>query len=214
MGSLYCWVSMFTVIREVEIGLRPDTLLPITIVKYTFPTQDSLNMLFLEGCDDKWFKTIIKYVAYIHIKMTRIVIFRACQHTLFVHFHISLIFLFMHLMELNTIRIYDPLDVYIFHHPVFFPPICHQTYFLLICLIIPQLGWLNIGGIRGINYQIYWREIGGNIGEVGNTRHLRNLSKVMKLRDKMKEVLLLHQTITPLLIFLKTRRLLIYQWVL
>ena len=39
----------------------------------------------------------------------------------------------------------------------------------------------------------------------GNIRYLRNLSKVMNLRDKLKEVVLLHQTITPLLICLKTR---------
>ena len=39
----------------------------------------------------------------------------------------------------------------------------------------------------------------------GNIRYLRNLSKVMNLRYKLKEVVLLHQTITPLLICLKTR---------
>ena len=35
---VYCWFSMFMVMIEIKICLRPATLLPITMVDYTFST--------------------------------------------------------------------------------------------------------------------------------------------------------------------------------
>ena len=44
---VYFWFSMFMVMRELHICLRPSTFLPITTVDYTFPTQCSLKMILL-----------------------------------------------------------------------------------------------------------------------------------------------------------------------
>ena len=57
---------MFMVMREVGIGLRPYTLLHITMMYYISSTQVSLKKLLQEVCEEKLFKTVIKDESYIH----------------------------------------------------------------------------------------------------------------------------------------------------
>ena len=122
-----CWVFMFVVIREVEIGLRPATFLHITMVDYTFSTQGSLKNPFKGGAEEKICKIVIKAMSYIHILIILIIPIILIQafhlaliqtfhhtfilgfhHTLFVRVHISLLLLFVHLMEFLTSRVYHP----------------------------------------------------------------------------------------------------------
>ena len=56
VGLVDCWVYMFMVIIEVDIGLIPATLINITITENKFPTQGSFKMLFLGVCEDKTLK--------------------------------------------------------------------------------------------------------------------------------------------------------------
>ena len=68
------WDCMFMDMRVVDIGLRPSTLLPITMVDYKISTQGYLKMIFLRVFYRKIFKTVIKTVAYIHIKTISIIL--------------------------------------------------------------------------------------------------------------------------------------------
>ena len=74
VGLEYCWVSMIMVMLEVEIGLRPSKLLHITMVNYTWYDQGSLRMLFQGVHEKKTFKTSIKDVSYIQIKIILIIL--------------------------------------------------------------------------------------------------------------------------------------------
>ena len=69
-----CQVFLFMVIGEVYIGLRPSTFLHTTILDYTFSTQGYLKNLFQGLCKEKIFKTVIKAVSYIHIKIILIIL--------------------------------------------------------------------------------------------------------------------------------------------
>ena len=73
---------MFMVMREVEIGLIPATLLNINMVEYTFSTKGSLKKLLQGVCEEEIFKTVIKDVSYIHIKIVLIILIQEFQHTL------------------------------------------------------------------------------------------------------------------------------------
>ena len=53
--------------------------------------------------------------------------------------------------------------------------------------------------LGGINAQIYLRLEGDMIGKEGKKRLIMSLSQVMKVWDKMKEVVFLHQMINTLL---------------
>ena len=55
VGLVGFWVAMFIVMREVEMGLRPDTLLPINIVENEVPPQGSYKMFL--NCSER-----IKYL--------------------------------------------------------------------------------------------------------------------------------------------------------
>ena len=148
VGVVYCWFYLLIFIIEVYMGLIPATCIPQNLVDNTVPTQVSINIIFLGVCEYKLFKTVIRDVAYFHIKIILIILIQAfhhtliqaCRHTLFVRVRISLIILFIHLMELYTILVYHPLSIYIIHHTVFFPHPCHQTYLLLICSLVCQIG--------------------------------------------------------------------------
>ena len=94
---------------------------------------------FHRGFQGFFFKKFIKDVAYTHIKMILIILIQACHHTLFVYLHIALLLLFMQLMELYTIRIYHPLDIYIIQNTFFLPNLCQYIYFLLIFILVHQL---------------------------------------------------------------------------
>ena len=52
------------------IGFITATLLNITMVDYIFSTQGYLKNLFQGKCKEKIFKTFIKTVSYIHIKLS------------------------------------------------------------------------------------------------------------------------------------------------
>ena len=147
-------VSLLMVIREVCIYLTPENFLPITMVDYTFSTQGSFKMIFLGVYQDETFKTLIKYVDYIHTKTTHIILNQECNHTLFLCVNISIILLFMKLMDLHNIHIYHPQAIYVSHHPFLFPPPHHQNYFILICVPVPQVVLLNTGERGGTNYKI------------------------------------------------------------
>ena len=69
-----CWFSLFMAMREVEIGLRPANLLPITTVENIGPTQGYLTMLFIGVCNEILFRTVIKAVSYIHIKIVLVIV--------------------------------------------------------------------------------------------------------------------------------------------
>ena len=102
---------------------RPDTLLHITMADYILSTQISPKNTLQGVSEDKIFKKIIKDVSYIHIKIILIILIQVCHrtliqvchytliqkfhHTLFVHVHIVVLILFMHLTELHTIHIYN-----------------------------------------------------------------------------------------------------------
>ena len=69
-----CWFYLFMAMIEVDIGLRPANLLPITTMDNTGPTQGYLTMLFIGVCDDILFRTVIKAVSYIHIKIILVIL--------------------------------------------------------------------------------------------------------------------------------------------
>ena len=171
------------------IGIRRSTFLPIPMADNTLSTQGDLKMIFLGVCKEKWFKTVIKAVYYIHTKIILIILIQElnhaliqeCHHTIFVTVNTVLFLLFVHLMELYTIRIYHPLDIYIIHHTAFFPLPCCQTYFLLIFILINQ-GWLLNKWVIGVNNTKKWIVIGGGIGQGGKIKNLRNLINLRKIR--------------------------------
>ena len=80
MGLINFGVSLFMVMRELGIGLRPDTFSPIKMVDNKVPTQGYLKIIFPEVYKEKSFKTFIKAVACIHIKIVLIIIIQTCNH--------------------------------------------------------------------------------------------------------------------------------------
>ena len=130
LGLLYSWVYLFVETREVEIGIISSTSLHITMVDYAWSTQGSLRILFQGVFEDKIYKTVIKAVFNIHIKIILIILIQAfhnsfiqachhisiqnfyltliqvSHHTLFVYVHIALLLIYMHLMQFHTIHIY------------------------------------------------------------------------------------------------------------
>ena len=112
MILVYCCYFMFMVMREVNTGLIPATFIRITMVDYTVYTQDHLTNLFRGVCQEKMFKQVTQVVSHIHIKIIIIIIIQAYHHplihefyhTLFLFFHITLLILFMNLMELHPIH--------------------------------------------------------------------------------------------------------------
>ena len=52
---VYHWVSMFMVVRELEIDIRPSTFLYITMVDYKLSTQGYLKKILEEVCKEKIF---------------------------------------------------------------------------------------------------------------------------------------------------------------
>ena len=111
-------------------------------------------------------------------------------------------------MKFHTVKIYHPLDIHIVHQILFFPPPCSQKYFLLIGVLVHQGRWLTAGVIGGIIGQEYCLIIGWSLVEGGKLVELSNI------RDKLKELLLLHPTIPPLFICLPKDCLLKFQWIL
>ena len=49
LGLVYCWVFLFVVMREVYIGLRPDNVLHINMVDYTFLPK-APPKIYTKGC--------------------------------------------------------------------------------------------------------------------------------------------------------------------
>ena len=145
MLLLLLFTEVFMVMREVYICLITATLIPKTVVDNTVPRRVYLKIIFLGVADEKLFKTLIKIVPFIRIKTILITIIQAWNHKPFFCVHIALLLLFMHPMDSHTICIYHPLSIYIFYHTVVFPPISSQTYFLLIGVLIFQVGLPTTG---------------------------------------------------------------------
>ena len=99
------------------------------MVENKFTTQGSLRMIFLGLSEEAFFKTVINYVAYIHIKVIHIVLIQACHHTLIqaCHHHPSFSCLYC-----PYCPIYAPCGVA--HHP-------HIKYFD--CLYCPPPSFLH-----------------------------------------------------------------------
>ena len=149
VGLVDYWVYLLMVTRELDIGLRPATFLHRTIGSYKFSTQYPLKNIPQGLYEEKILKTDTKGIYYIHIKIILImliqachhILIKACHHTIFVCVHIELLLLFIQFTELNKICIYHHSVIYIVHHPVILPPTRHQTYFLLIFVLIHQGGY-------------------------------------------------------------------------
>ena len=69
-----CWIFLFMVMKEVDIGIRPVTNIQITMADYKFPIKGSLKKISQGVCKEKIFKTVIKDVSYTHIKIILIMI--------------------------------------------------------------------------------------------------------------------------------------------
>ena len=100
---LFLFTKLFMLIREVYIGCRSDTFLPITVVENTVPHRGPLKMLFLGAGEDKLLKTVIEAVAYIHIKIILIILIQACHHNQSFCVHIELLLISMYFTEFHTI---------------------------------------------------------------------------------------------------------------
>ena len=72
---------------------------------------------------------------------------------------------------------------------------------------------MKTGGLGGINAQIYKIGEGNILGEEGKKRILAKISQVIKLLNKLKEVMLLHQIIKTLFTCLKTQFLFNCNWI-
>ena len=98
VSKVYCWIFLFVFMMDLDTGLIPANFLHITTVDYTWSTQGFFKNIFQGVCKEKCSKTVIKYVSYIHIKITLIIIIQvskhnlaqACHHTLVQTFHHTL----------------------------------------------------------------------------------------------------------------------------
>ena len=118
-----CWVSMFMVTMEVEIGLIPTTFLYITMVDNTLSTKGSFKNLFQGGGEEKISKIVIKGVSYIHIRNILIIRIQAWHH--------------------NLIQAWNHTLIQEWHHNLFFVSILHFfSYLCTICSFTPSAYWI------------------------------------------------------------------------
>ena len=193
--------------REVVIGLRPTTLLHIAIVDYTLFTQGSLKKLYQggvriniqnihQGC---FLYPHQNHPCYPFPSMTPHPYPSIPPHPIFPCTYF------------NSYLIDAPYRVS--HHPHISSLGC------LLCLpliIIPPSMLLNLllldsrscSSMEIIENRRVWRDQCSNLGEtlveIGYKRQFVNLIQVMKPWYSLREVMLLHQMIKTLLIFLKT----------